>query len=187
MSNVSIRKLRKFLHQSMEEQEKRNAEYDKWNAEFYKKMEIMRQDFGRMGISMGDQVEAMFVNLDAKFNALGYSFPKQASNVKIRDKDRKILAQVDHLLENGRFVMPVEVKTKLKIDDIDDHIKRLGFISEYNKTLGDYRRVIGAVAGSVVPDNVLEYAQKKGLYVLVQNGESVSVAALPADFAPSEW
>jgi hypothetical protein len=39
----------------------------------------------------------------------------------------------------------------------------------------------------VVADNVREYAQKKGLYVLVQSGDSVEVAEAPANFKAREW
>ena len=143
---------------------------------------------GRLGNSYGDQVEAMFVNLGEKFNVLGFSFPKEAKgNIRFIDKNRKVLAEVDHLLENGNVVMPIEVKAKLKQEHVDDHIRRLGIISEHNIKHNDNRKVLGAVAGGVVPQNVLAYAQKKGLYVLVQNGESVEIADMPANFKPREW
>ena len=157
-------------------------------ADYEKRWKRLEQKLGRLGNSYGDQVEAMFVNLGAKFNELGYSFPKEAKgNIRFLDENRKILAEVDHLLENGSVVMPIEVKAKLKQDHVDDHIRRLGIISEYNIKNNDNRKVLGAVAGGAVPQNVLEYAQKKGLYVLVQNGESVEIADMPANFKPKEW
>jgi hypothetical protein len=52
---------------------------------------------------------------------------------------------------------------------------------------GDKRNLVGAVAGAIVPENVCRYAQKKGLYVLVQSGDSVVVAAAPQGFTPRKW
>jgi hypothetical protein len=39
----------------------------------------------------------------------------------------------------------------------------------------------------VVTKKVLEYAQGKGLYVLVQSGDPTAVAEPPAGFKPREW
>ena len=59
-------------------------------------------------------------------------------------------------------------------------------MSRHLKSTGDGRAVLGAVAGAV-PENLLVYAQSKGLYVLVQNGESISIAKPPEGFAPASW
>ena len=210
MSTVTIEALSSLFHDYISAQAKRDAERDKKDAERAaeraemdaKRAEMdakskaehdrmwksLRKDLGKIGISYGEQVEAMFVNLGAKFNKLGYSFPKEAKgNIQFLDENRRVLAEVDHLLENDNVVMPVEVKAKLKKDDVDDHIKRLGIISKYNALHNDSRKVLGAVAGGVVAQNVREYAQKKGLFVLVKNGNSVEIAALPSSFVPNEW
>ena len=168
------------------------AERAKLDAEmkkdYDKRMKRLERDLGKLGNSYGDQVEAMFVNLGSKFNALGFSFPKEAEgSISFLDENRRVLAEVDHLLENCSVVLPIEVKAKLKQEHVDDHIIRLGIISKYNLKHNDNRKVLGAVAGGMVPQNVLAYAQKKGLYVLVQNGESVEIADIPMDFKPQEW
>ena len=148
----------------------------------------LRKELGSLGISYGEQVEAMFVNLGDKFNALGYDFPKEArGGIKFLGENRRVLVEVDHFLENGEVVMPVEIKAKLKIDDVKDHIRRLEKIKEYNSIHSDNRKVLGAVGGGVVPIHVKEYATKKGLYVLVQNGESIEIADVPESFEPRIW
>ena len=192
MSAVTIEGLSKLINDYISAQAERDAERAKLDAEiktdYEKRWKRLEQELGRLGNSYGDQVEAMFVNLGEKFNVLGFSFPKEAKgNIRFIDKNRKVLAEVDHLLENGNVVMPIEVKAKLKQEHVDDHIRRLGIISEHNIKHNDNRKVLGAVAGGVVPQNVLAYAQKKGLYVLVQNGESVEIADMPANFKPREW
>ena len=46
---------------------------------------------------------------------------------------------------------------------------------------------MGAVAGGVVSGNVLKYSQKKGLFVIVQTGDSVAIAEMPQGFKVYEW
>ena len=192
MSTTSIRGLRKLVYDYIAAQSARDEERTRLDAEikkdYDKRMKRLERDLGKLGNSYGDQVEAMFVNLGSKFNALGFSFPKEAKgSISFLDENRRVLAEVDHLLENGSVVLPIEVKAKLKQEHVDDHIIRLGIISEYNLKHKDHRKILGAVAGGMVPQNVLAYAQKRGLYVLVQNGESVEIADFPANFKPKEW
>ena len=199
MSTITVRRLRMQMQKS-------KAEHDEWvkemkmlhaegeklrikaKAEYKKDMKELHMIFGRLGISLGDQVEAMFVNLWEKFKKLGYSFDKDVNNAKFVDLNSgMVIAEIDRLLENGDVVMLVEIKAKLKQDDVDSHIKRLGIVSVFLKQRNDSRKIHGAVAGGIVPENVRIYTQSKGLYVLVQNGKSVSVAALPDNFAPRDW
>ena len=230
MSNISIRKIRRLLNDTIEAQAKREAEAAKRDAEWKSEMKAareaeaaerkaameaeaavrkawvaeqerllaiskkesdegfrrLRQELGRLGASHGEFVESLFVNLGDKFNSkFGFHFPKEARGVvAFLDENRRIIAEVDRLLENGDAVLAVEVKAKLRLDDVDDHLNRLGVICEYNKKHNDSRRVLGAIAGGVVNDNILNYAHKKGLYVLVLNGENVSIADLPQNFKP---
>jgi hypothetical protein len=51
----------------------------------------------------------------------------------------------------------------------------------------DKRKLVGAIAGGIVAENALRYAQKKGLYVLTQNGDSVRIASAPLNFKRQEW
>jgi hypothetical protein len=91
------------------------------------------------------------------------------------------------LLENGDYAMPVEIKSALAEDDVDEHLERIGKVKEQFDKRGDRRKLVGAVAGMVVTDEVRKYAQKKGLYVLVQSGNTVTVAKGPENFKSREW
>ena len=172
--------------------EKLDAEWKEWRKESEiaakKSYERLQYEMGKLGNSYGEQVEAMFVNLSEKFNKLGHNFPLESrSSVVFKDKNGKHVAEVDRYLENGDTVMAVEVKAKVKKDDVDCLINRLGKLSGFMKGRGDMRRVLGAVAGGIVPEQLLGYAHNRGLYVLVQSGESVSIAPLPPGFVPNEW
>jgi hypothetical protein len=91
------------------------------------------------------------------------------------------------MLENGDYAMLVEIKSNLTEEDADQHIERIGKVRERLDKRGDRRKLVGAVAGMVVTKEAREYAQKKGLYVLVQSGEMVAVAKAPEDFKVREW
>jgi len=51
----------------------------------------------------------------------------------------------------------------------------------------DKRKLIGAVAGGIISENVIKYAQKKELFVIEQTGDSVAIAAMPQGFKAREW
>ncbi|MDR0668809.1 MAG: hypothetical protein LBF95_01890, partial [Treponema sp.] len=97
------------------------------------------------------------------------------------------VAQVDILLENGEYAMPVEVKSVLTERDVDEHLERIEKVREQLDKRGDRRKLVGAVAGMAVADEVRKYGQRKGLYVLVQSGDSVVVADTPENFKAREW
>ena len=183
-------KLAKLRAENEEKLAKLRAEADaaRKEREEYEKISKKKMDemFGRLGISHGEYVEAMFVNLFPKFDEHKLHFRMEGPRL-FRDKDGQPVVQIDRLLENGEKVMAVEVKAKLKQGDVDNHIKRLRKLSGHMKAAGDDRAVLGAVAGGVVHDNLLKYAHNRGLFVLVQNGESISIAEPPEGFAPAIW
>ena len=137
--------------------------------------------------SLGSLVESMFsAKLRDKLNEFGYLFNTQA-NQKQFCENKRVIAEADFILENGEYAMIVEVKTKLSSDDINEHLERIATIRRYMDGHGDNRKLVGAVAGVTVPENVLKYAQKKGLFVIVQTGDSIDVAPAPDGFKPHEW
>ena len=182
MSAITVEELSKILKDYIvaqaerdAAQAKRDAEYDarreRDKADYERRHKRLQRELGRLGVSHGDQVEAMFVNLSPKFNRLGYHFPREAKGgATFFDENGKALAEVDRLLENSDFVMGVEVKAKLKKDDVDDHIERLKRISEHKARCNDGRKVIGAVLGGIVPQNLMKYAQKRGFTCLSKTG-----------------
>jgi hypothetical protein len=80
-----------------------------------------------------------------------------------------------------------EIKAVLKRDYVDEHLERIEIVRRYMDNKGDDRKIIGAVAGGVVHADVLNYAQKNGLYVAVQSGDSVRVAKMSKGFKPRVW
>jgi hypothetical protein len=160
---------------------------DRRQAKLDKQIRELSKNIGGLNNSFGKWAEGMVsAKLWKKFGALGYTFTHGESN-KMYWEDERPVAEADLLLENGDYAMPVEIKSVLTREDVDDHLERIGKIRDLLDKRGDRRKLVGAVAGMVVSGEVREYAQKKGLYVLVQSGDSVAVAEAPEGFHAREW
>ncbi|MDR0597380.1 MAG: hypothetical protein LBG14_02620 [Treponema sp.] len=140
---------------------------------------LLRQNqkiMGDLGKKFGTIIEHMFIpNLKEKFNALGYVFEKSSPNVLIGSREHNIYTEIDVFLENGDAALAVEVKTQANIADIRDHIERMGKLRRYFDLHHDRRNLYGAVAAAIIPDNVLDFALKKGFYVIRQSGDNVNI------------
>ena len=152
-----------------------------------KQIKEISRNIGGLGDSLGRIMEAMFsAELYKKFSNIGFTFTKQAERVKF-NVNKQVVAEVDLFLENGEYVMLVEIKSDLSIGDVDRHLDKMEIIREYMDARNDARKIVGAVAGGSVTRKVLEYAQSEGLYVVVQSGDAVEIADTPEDFSAREW
>ncbi|MEO5340694.1 MAG: hypothetical protein H7837_09290 [Magnetococcus sp. MYC-9] len=93
--------------------------------------------------------------------------------------------EIDLLVVNTDAVALVEVKSKLAIEDVREHLTRLSEFKEFFPEHTD-RRVIGAVAGMVIAENVSRFAMGKGLFVMEQSGDTLRMANDQA-FVPRAW
>ena len=120
-----------------------------------------------------------------RFNELGYKFESMATKgLTIYGEKGKVKAEIDILLENGDFIIAVEVKSKVVSDDIDHHIRRLEILRE-SKRFED-RKIRGAIAGAIYDGELKAATLKEGLYVLEQSGDTMKLE-LPEGFIPTEW
>jgi hypothetical protein len=169
------RQLREMIVETDRQIREMNAETDRkikeMNAETDRKI-------GKLGNRLGDIIEhIMSPKLHKKFEELGFRFNRSSRNNKFEDHDKKRLAEVDILLENGDYAMAVEVKTRLTTEDVRDHTGRMEILRQVADERNDTRKYLGAVAGAVVDQNVLAYALKNGFYVIIPSGETVDIEA----------
>ncbi|MDR0221192.1 MAG: hypothetical protein LBI54_07315, partial [Lachnospiraceae bacterium] len=168
--------------QMQEETNQMKKKMDETHEKTAKLVADLSKNIGGMQNSFGQFVETMFsANLRSKFNELGYDFTRQTCNTRYTENDEKI-AEVGVILENGEYILLVEVKTELRIEFVEYHLKRIEKIRKYMDNHHDARKIIGAVAGGVVPEDVLLYAQNNGLFVIVQSGDSSTIADMPKGF-----
>jgi hypothetical protein len=150
-------------------------------------IKALSANIGGVSRKLGKWSEEMIAaNICEKMNPFGYEFTECGRNKRYWENGRKV-AEVDCFLENGGFVMPVETKAELTVEDVDEHLERIAKIRLIMDRRDDKRIIVGAVAGAIVPENVCKYAHKKGLYVLVQSGEAITVEDLPEKFEARKW
>jgi ACT domain-containing protein len=93
---------------------------------------------------------------------------------------------VDVWLENGEFVMAVEVKSRPRKRDVEDHVKRMGILRAYLDGRNDTRKLLGAIAGAIVSRDLRDTIIEQGFYVIEQSGDTVKIEP-PTDFKPRIW
>ena len=93
--------------------------------------------------------------------------------------------EIDILAANGEYAVLIEVKSTLKIEDVNDHIERLKKFKDFFPEYKD-RRVVGAVGGIVIDEDSDKYAYKQGMFVIVESGDSVKIVN-DMKFQPKIW
>ena len=84
-------------------------------------------------------------------------------------------------------VLIVEMQNRMKQYMVDEFLN--GRIPKFRQTFPEYRdsALFGGMAALVVPNAVRRYAQKKGLYVLTQNGEGGAMLVNRQNFRAKEF
>ncbi|MDR1430110.1 MAG: hypothetical protein LBI85_07440 [Spirochaetaceae bacterium] len=134
-----------------------------------------QRNIGGLNNTVGSLVEhIMTAGLPQKFKRFGFTFDR-ISTVKWADGENNIYTEIDGLLENGSQAMIVEVKTTLRNEDVDGHIKRMEKVRKYADLHSDKRNFFGAIAAAIVDKSPREYALKKGFFVIEPSGEDVKI------------
>jgi len=93
--------------------------------------------------------------------------------------------EIDVLAINGEYAILIEVKSTLGVEDVREHLDRLGkfatFFPEYRE-----RKILGAVAGIDIQENADRFAYQQGLFVITQSGDTVKILN-DEKFRPKVW
>jgi hypothetical protein len=181
----------RVMQEAWRKMQESSAETDRIFRESERRMDKMFKEtnkkLGELGGRFGELAEHLVApGILKKFNALGYGFDKCSPNVSIESKALDLALEIDLFLENGDCAMAVEVKAKLKTDDIKDHITRMEKLRCYANAHKDARKFYGAVAGAVIPKEVKEFSLKNGIYVVAQSGDTMTID-VPKGFKPKNW
>ena len=162
-------------------------ETDKEFKKAWKSIKELSKNIGGISNTLGKWSEEMVAaRLCEKVNVFGYEFTRCGRNIEYRENGERI-AEVDCFLENGTVLMLVEVKTDLTKNEVDEYIEKVKMIRYLQDKRNDKRTIVAAMAGAIVSESVCKYAQKQGLYVLMQSGENIAIANPPAGFRPRKW
>ncbi|MDR0328094.1 MAG: hypothetical protein LBI05_07365 [Planctomycetaceae bacterium] len=172
----------KEMREQMKETDRRIAQM---SQETDRRMKETDRKISALGSRIGEIVENMVGgDIVGQFQALNIAIHSHSRDKTFGTRGTNESGQIDVFLENGDIVVLIEVKTKPTADDVLDHIERM---KKYRIYGNDKRRILGAVAGAVVADDVVKFAHKQGLFVIVQSGEAVEIIAPPEGFVAKEW
>ena len=180
------------LHKSQKETDriirevgKKQEETDRIVKETARQMKETDKRLGSLNNRFGEIVEYMVApNLKEKFWEMGLKFNIANPNA-VFSEEKKVLFEVDVLLQNGDKAMLVETKATLTTEDVKEHIERLEKMRAYADLHGDNRVFLGAVAGVVMTSQVKKYALKQGFYVIEPSGETFNI--ISPSGKPKEW
>jgi len=180
----------KETDRQMKEYQREAAERQKEVAERQKEtdrqMKEANKRFGDFTNRFGEVIENMVApDLQEKFKEFGLFFPLVTGHSAVKDYENNIFLEVDFTLHNGDKIMLVEVKTKLTVEDIKEHEKRLEKMRIYADLHGKKNVYLGAVAGAVITPQAKMYALRQGFYVIEPSGETFSI--IPPQDKPKEW
>jgi DNA-binding transcriptional MerR regulator len=163
--------------QSARETDRRMQETDKRIRDLDKQIADLTGSWSKFVESM---VEPAVVRL---FTERGIEIEGTYQRVKKRRDGNEM--EIDILGINKECVVAVEVKTTLKVEDVNKHIERLDRFRNFFPEYAD-RKLIGAVAGMRIEEESDKYAYRKGFFVLAQSGENVIILN-DEKFRPKVW
>jgi hypothetical protein len=147
-------------------------------------IEKMSKAIGRLGNRLGDFIEdAVRPSAVRLFRERGIAVHAILQNVEARRGEEGI--EIDLLATNDADIVAIECKSNLTLDDIDEHLERLGKLKRLLPIYKD-KRALGAAAAMVIPDNVARYAYRKGFYVIGQSGDHLAFRN-DAKFVAKAW
>ncbi len=188
-----LAELDKTTKKEMAEHKKEMAEHKKEIAALDKKLKKEMAELAAMQKSAQAEMKQMRGHFDSQWGKFietlvegdlikllvqrKVNVYRTATNVEIRYKDQRGKVQegeVDVLAVDTTHVVPVEVKSTLKVRDVNDFLKTLQIFKlacpEYKDKI-----VYGAVAYLKANEKASVYAQKKGLFVIRATGSSASI------------
>jgi hypothetical protein len=154
-----------------------------------RQMKETDRQMGRLGKRFGELAEHLVApNIVEKFNFLGFHFNEISAQHQVIKDERsgQKIAEFDIFLGNGESIIGVEVKSKPSCDDVEDHVRRLEILRRYKDTIGDKRKIYGALAGAIMTDSVKAALCKAGIYAIIQTGDTVKID-IPKGFVPKIW
>jgi hypothetical protein len=138
-----------------------------------REIKAVNTSIGRLSNRLGEFVEeAVRPSAVRLFRERGIDIHEVQQSITAKRDGEQL--EIDLLVVNNENVGVIECKSNLSVEDVNDHLERL---EKVKRLLPRYNncKVLGAVAGMVIPDNVATYAIKKGLYVIGQNGDHLEL------------
>jgi hypothetical protein len=175
------------LFRETDRQQKENAlQIKEMSRETDRQIKAMSKKIGELGNRLGEFVEAFVEpSIVRLFQERGVDITAVMRDVKAKNPKLNLAMEIDLFAINGDSCVLVEVKSNLSIDDVNEHMERMDKFKTLFPIYKDYK-VLGAITGMVIPENVARYAYKKGFFVIAQKGDS-AVILNDNKFQPTTW
>jgi len=185
---LTFEKVWAMFQENAEQQKERQKKTDQQMEKTERFLKRLGKQMGDLHNRFGELAEHLVVpSITKRFNETGFHFDNVApGGEKIFGENGKVIAQTDIVLRNSDYIVAIEVKVKPDMEDVPEHINRLGILRDYWTNKGDRRKLLGAIAGAIFPETVKKAAVKAGLYVLVQSGDTMKID-IPEGFVPREF
>jgi predicted nucleotidyltransferase len=108
------------------------------------------------------------ITLREKMELAGMEFDTIFGNFVVGDKKRN--SELDILMVNGKSAALIEVKYKAHLNDLDQVQQKIADYRSLRPEHKDFKLYAG-LAGFSVPQDVVEEAHRRGLFVLKRTGD----------------
>jgi hypothetical protein len=180
----SFQETDRIIKESQKETNRRFEETERILKQTSLEVKAVSANIGKLGNRLGEFVEeAVRPSAVRLFRACGIEVHEVQQNIVVNRNGESM--ELDLLVVNDKDAVAIECKSHLSIDDVNEHLARLDKIKCLLPRYKD-NRVLGAVAGMIIPENVALYAIRKGLYVIGQNGDHLELRN-EAVFVPKAW
>ena len=186
--SVSPDEIWKILHrlsQSQEETDRRMQETDRRMQETDRRMQATDQRINKIvgdwGNSWGNLAESLTTaGLVKRFQEHGVNIERIIENMHTRD------TEFDLIGVNGKEVIVVEVKARLRVEDVPRYVKKLRSFTTYCPEYRD-KVILGAMASfkSNIHPEVVRTVSDAGLFFIDISGDVI--IRNPKDFTPENF
>ena len=174
----------KETDRKFQETDRKFQETDRQIKETALKVKEVSTSIGKLGNRLGDFIEdALRPAVVRLFQERGIEVHEVHQNIRSNRGNEGI--EIDLLAVNDTEIVAVECKSNLGVDDVNEHLERLAKLKRLLPAYAD-KRVLGAVAAMVIEDNVAQYAYRKGLFLIGQNGAHLEIRN-SGDFVAKVW
>jgi hypothetical protein len=169
---------------SIEEVRRAIRELTEQSKETDRQLQSLARRFGDLGNRLGEFVEGMVrPGLVRLFRERGLELHQTFRDMSARQG--REAAQIDLMAIDETVAVAVEVKSRLTVEAVDEHLRRMEKFRRLFPRFSDLR-VLAAVAGMVIDDEAAAYAEEKGLFVIGQSGDA-AVLLNASEFNPKAW
>jgi len=181
-----IKEMAEETDRRFQETDRKFQETDREIQETSRVVRELSKSFGSWNNRLGEFVEEMVRPAVLRlFRARGLDVHYVMRDLVVIDDDGREGMEIDLLVTNAVHAIAVECKSRLTVEDVQEHLSRLERFKRCYPRFADYR-LMGAVAAMVLPDEVARYAYRQGLFVLAQSGDAILIRN-DERFNPKEW